>query len=83
MATFHPSRVCASQENVLGGASDKKEVQEQACYGLCGFLPMLTAQRKKSHAPRWGRKEGHPHGSPQHQQLFGASETCKFKEEYR
>lgn len=29
------------------------------------------------------RKEGHPHGSPQHQQLFGASETCKFKEEYR
>lgn len=28
-------------------------------------------------------KEGHPYGSPQHQQLFGASETCKFKEEYR
>lgn len=29
------------------------------------------------------RKEGYHHGSPQHQQLFGASETCKFKEEYR
>lgn len=46
MATFYPRSVRASQENVMGGASDKKEVQEQACYRLYGFLPMLTAQRK-------------------------------------
>ena len=46
MATFHPRSVCASQENVMGGASDKKEVQEQACYVLCDFPPMLTVQRK-------------------------------------
>lgn len=46
MATFFPRSVRASQENVVGGASDKKEVQEQACSGLCGFLAMLTAQRK-------------------------------------
>lgn len=64
MATFHPRSVCASQENVVGGASDKKEVQEQACYGLCGFLPMLTAQRKKSHASRWGKQRGPPSRQP-------------------
>lgn len=29
MATFHPRSVRASQENVMGGVSDKKEVQEQ------------------------------------------------------
>ena len=46
MATFHSRSVRESQENVMGDASDKKEVQEQACYGLYGFLPMLTAQRK-------------------------------------
>ena len=84
MATFYPRSDRANQENVMGGASDKKEVQEQACSGLCGFLPMLTAQRKNKATPLDGEsKEGHPHGSPQHQQLFGASETCKFKEEYR
>ena len=46
MATFYPRSVRASQENVVGGASDKKEVQEQACYVLCDFPPMLTVQRK-------------------------------------
>lgn len=48
MATFYPRSVRANQEKVMGGASDKKEVQEQACYGLCDFPPMLTAQRKQS-----------------------------------
>ena len=83
MATFYPRSVRASQENVMGGASDKKEVQEQACSAMRLSANADSAAQKQSHAPRWGSKEGHPHGSPQHQQLFGASETCKFKEEYR
>ena len=37
MATFYPRSVRASQENVIGGASDKKEVQEQACSGHAAF----------------------------------------------
>lgn len=51
MATFHSRSVRASQENVMGDASDKKEVQEQACSGLYGFLPILTAQRKTKPRP--------------------------------
>lgn len=37
MATFYPRSVRASQENVMGGDSDKKEVQEQACSGYAAF----------------------------------------------
>ena len=37
MATFYPRSVRASQENVVGGASDKKKVQEQACSGYAAF----------------------------------------------
>ena len=77
--------VFAQVSKPMGSARAKKEVQEQeSVQGYACFLPMLTAQRKNKATPLDGEsKEGHPHGSPQHQQLFGASETCKFKEEYR
>lgn len=58
MATFYPRSVRASQENVMGVASDKKEVQEQVCYVLCDFLPMLTAKRKTKPRPSM-EKRGH------------------------